>query len=353
MELTNPTDKVSMQKADLKWGELPFGYTKTDGHVQYLYSDGEWSELKVADGDKIELSIASTCLHYGQECFEGLKAFETKDGRVQVFRPDENHARMERTADKIHMIAPTREMFLEGIDEVVRINRRFIPPYGSGASLYIRPLLIGVSGQIGVRPSLDYLFLAFACPVGPYFKGGLTPIKLLIMEDYDRAATHGLGDAKTGGNYAAGLRGMLAARERGFAEALYLDPGEHKYIEETGASNFFAITKEGAYVTPESSSILPSITNKSLMQVAADLGMKVERRKVPVEELFDIAEVGAVGTAAIITPIHAIGYRDELIEFTDEHSVGPVSKQLYETITGIQSGDLEDTHGWMHEISMD
>jgi branched-chain amino acid aminotransferase len=189
--------------------------------------------------------------------------------------------------------------------------------------------------------------------VGPYFKGGLKPIKLLIMEDYDRAAVHGLGDAKTGGNYAAGLRGMLAARERGFAEALYLDPAEHKYIEETGASNFFAITKDGTYVTPESGSILPSITNKSLMQVAKDLGMKVERRKIHVEELFDMAEVGAVGTAAIITPIHAIGYRDKLIEFTDEESVGPVSKQLYETLTAIQCGDIEDTHGWTHEVSLD
>jgi branched-chain amino acid aminotransferase len=326
---------------------------KTDGHVEYSCTDGEWNKGSIVDDDHINISVSSTCLHYGQECFEGLKGFETKDGRVLVFRPDENAKRMIRTAEKIHMAPPPEDMFLEGIDRVVRQNKRYIPPHGSGASLYIRPLLIGVSGFIGVRPSNDYLWLAFACPVGPYFKGGLTPIKLMIMEDFDRAAPDGLGDAKTGGNYAAGLRGMLLAREQGFAEALYVDPSNKQYIEETGASNFFGITKDGKYVTPESRSILPSITNKSLMQVAEDLGMGVERRPIHVEELFEFAEVGAVGTAAVITPIHAIQYRDKLIEYTDDDTVGPVSKKLYDTLTGIQAGDIEDKHGWNREIDID
>lgn len=343
----------SMDKVHLNWGELPFGYMRTDGHVEYSYVDGTWDDGSIVEDDTINISISSTCLHYGQECFEGLKAFETSDGRVLTFRPEENAQRMIRTAHKIHMVPPTTEIFLEAINRVVRQNKRFIPPYGSGASLYIRPLLIGVSGFIGVRPSLDFLFLAFACPVGPYFKAGLKPIKVRVMEDIDRAAPDGLGDIKTGGNYAAGLRGLLAAKEEGFAEALYLDPREKKYIEETGASNFFGITKDGCYVTPESSSILPSITNRSLMHVAKDIGLSVERRPVHVEELYDFVEVGAVGTAAVITPIHAIGYRDKLIEFGDEDTVGPVSRKLHDTLVGIQTGDLEDKHGWMHEISLD
>ncbi len=198
-----------MEKVDLNWGELPFDYMRTDGHVEYSYTDGAWSDGAIVEDDTINISVSSTCLHYGQECFEGLKAFETKNGRVLVFRPEENAKRMIRTAHKIHMVPPTEDIFVAAVERLVRKNRRFIPPHGSGASLYIRPLLIGVSGFIGVRPSKDFLFLAFACPVGPYFKGGLSPIKLLIMDDMDRAAPNGLGDAKTGGNYAAGLRGSV------------------------------------------------------------------------------------------------------------------------------------------------
>jgi len=342
--------KDTMERVSLNWSELSFDYRQTDGHIEVRFENDAWGSARVVDGDTINMSIASTCLHYGQECFEGLKAFEARDGRMLVFRPEENARRMGRTAKKIHMVSPDEPTFLSAVDEVIRINRRYLPPYGSGASLYIRPLLIGVSALIGVRPSADFLFVVFATPVGPYFKGGLKPIQLIIMEDYDRAAPHGLGDAKTGGNYAAGLRGMLAARARGFAEALYLDAKENKYIEETGASNFFGITKDGRYVTPRSPSILPSITNKSLMQVARDLGLTVEQRPIHAEELHEFVEAGAVGTAAVITPIEGVQYHDELIRFSDRSEVGPVCRKLYERLTAIQSGDYEDTHGWTHEV---
>ncbi len=345
--------KETVERANLNWSELSFDYRRTDGHVEQLYSNGEWSEARVVEDDTIRLPIAATCLHYGQECFEGLKAFETRDGRVVLFRPRDNARRMIHTAEKIHMVPPSEDDFVAACEKVVRINRRYVPPYGSGASLYLRPLLIGISPIIGVRPSLDYLFLVFATPVGPYFKGGLKPIRLIVMEDCDRAAPHGLGDAKTGGNYAAGLRGLLMAKERGFAEALYLDPAEHRYIEETGASNFFGITRDGAYVTPDSSSILPSITNRSLMQVAEDLGLRVERRRIPVEELEEFVEVGAVGTAAVITPVHAIQYRDRLFTYGDEDHVGETTRRLYERLTGIQHGDVEDAHGWTHEVTFE
>ncbi len=345
--------KDTVERVNLNWSELSFDYRRTDGHVEQLYTDGAWGPARVVEDDTIRLPIAATCLHYGQECFEGLKAFETKDGRIIVFRPEQNAQRMIHTAEKIHMVPPSQEDFVAAVEEVVRVNRRFVPPCGSGASLYIRPLLIGVSPIIGVRPSLDYLFVVFATPVGPYFKGGLKPIRLIVMEDYDRAAPHGLGDAKTGGNYAAGLRGLLAAKSRGFAEALYLDPEEHRYVEETGASNFFGITRDGAYVTPDSRSILPSITNRSLMQVAEDLGLRVERRRIAVDELGEFVEVGAVGTAAVITPVHAIQYRDRLFTYGDENTVGETTRALYERLTAIQHGDAEDVHGWTHEVTFD
>lgn len=344
--------KEIMERADLNWGELPFDYTRTDAHVEYRFQEGQWDKGVEVEDDRISISISSTCLHYGQECFEGLKVFETKDGRVLVFRPEDNARRMVSTAKKIIMEAPPEPTFIEAVERVVRANKRFIPPNGTLASLYVRPLLLGVTGTIGIKPSREYLFVVFATPVGPYFKTGLKPIKLFINDTMDRAATNGVGDVKTGGNYAAGLRGMLDAKERGFAEALYLDAREKKYIDETGAANFFGITKDGTYVTPKSPSILPSITNDSLMQIARDLGMKVERRPVHVEEIFDFAETGCVGTAAIITPVHKLQYRDKTVTYGSPDEPGPVTRKLYDRLVAIQHGETEDKHGWTREIDV-
>lgn len=344
--------KETVQKANLNWSELPFAYVKTDGHVEYYYRNGVWNDGEVVEEDTITLPMSATCLHYGQEVFEGLKVFEAADGRVLAFRPEENARRMERSSRKLMMTPPPAELFLEAVERVVRLNKRFVPPHGSGASLYIRPLLLGVSGIIGVKPSEDYLFLVFSTPVGPYFKGGLKPIRLRVEEAVDRAAPLGVGDAKTGGNYAAGLRAGVAARRDGFAEALYLDAKEKLYVDETNASNFFGITRDGTYVTPDADTILPSITNKSLMELAKDLGLKVERRPVHIDELPAFVEAGAVGTAAVITPVHEIEYRGEKIRYGSPDEIGPTCRKLYDALTAIQCGDAEDTHGWTHAIDV-
>ncbi len=338
---------------DLNWGQLPFDYVKTDAHVEYRFSDGKWDEGVMVEDDQITIHMASTCLHYGQECFEGLKAYETKDGRVLAFRPEENAKRMIRTGKKVLMEAPPVDLFVEAVERVVRANRRFIPPHGSGASLYIRPLLIGTTGTIGIKPSRDYMFVVFCAPVGPYFRQGLAPIRLWVEEEVDRAAPKGVGDAKVGGNYAAGMRATFAAKERGFSEVLYLDSIEKKYIDESGATNFFGITADNKYVTPASGSILPSITNMSLMEIAKDLGMEVERSPVTVDQLGDFIATGCCGTASIVTPVSAIQYRDHEFRYTDDDTVHPKVKELYDRLTGIQSGDVEDTHDWNHEIKMD
>ena len=276
-----------MERAKLDWENLTFQYVKTDYHLEYYFKDGQWSDAKIVENDTIELNIAATALHYGQECFEGLKTFEQADGTISVFRPDENAKRMVNSARKILMEPFPEEKFLEAVEKIVKLNRRFIPPYGTGASLYIRPLLIGTSGIVGVKPSHEYLFLIFVTPVGPYFKGGLKPINLLVIEDIDRAAPFGTGDVKVGGNYAAGMRATKKAKDLGYDEVLYLDARHKKYIDESGPANFFGITKDNKYVTPKSTSILPSITNKSLQTIAKDLGMTVEQRPVDVEEIFD------------------------------------------------------------------
>lgn len=345
--------KETMQKADLKWGELPFDYIRTDCHVVYTYSDGKWDAGEVVEGDEIKLNIAATCLHYGSECFEGMKVYESKDGRAIAFRTRDNANRMQFTAKKLLMVAPPEEIFVEAVDRVVNLNRRFIPPYGSGASLYVRPLLIGTTGTVGIKPSREFKLIVFVTPVGPYFRSGLKPVKVLVERDVDRASPGGVGDAKTGGNYAAGLRATWGAREKGFAEALFLDAREKKYVNESGSSNFFAITKDGRYVTPKSPSILPSITNRSLMELAADLGIPVDERHVPVTELPSFAEAGLVGTATIITPVYAIQDGDKLIEYGSPTEVGPVGQKLRDALLAIQTGDAPDPHGWTHEIPLD
>ena len=289
--------------------------------------------------------MAATCLHYGQEAFEGLKAYRCKDGKVRIFRVDENAKRLQSTCRGIMMPEVSTELFTEMVKKVVRLNQEWIPTYESGATLYIRPLLIGTSAQVGVHPSKEYCFLIFVTPVGPYFKGGFQSNPYVIVRDYDRSAPLGTGKYKVGGNYAASLFANNLAHEKGYACEFYLDAKEKKYIDECGAANFFGI-KNNTYVTPESTSILPSITNKSLMQVAEDLGMKVERRPIPEEELETFEEAGACGTAAVISPISYIDDLDTGKRYSFGEKPGPQSKKLFDTLRGIQYGEIEDKHGW-------
>ncbi len=344
-----------MERANLDWGNLIFSYTKTDCHLEYTFSDGNWDDGVVKEKDRLDLSIAATCLHYGQECFEGVKVFEHKDGKVSVFRVEENARRMIRSAKKIKMAPFPEEKFIDAVKRIVRLNKRFIPPYGTGASLYVRPLLIGTSPRLGVQPAEEYKFIIYVTPVGPYFKEGLKPIKLYAEESMDRAAPDGVGDVKVGGNYAASLRVSDKVKSMGYKEVLYLDAKTKKYIDESGPANFFGITKDEKYVTPQSPSILPSITNNSLMKLAENnLALTVEQRPVRVEEIFDFTEAGCCGTAAIITPVFSITYRDKTATYLKEgEASGPVSHKLYSTLTGIQLGDIEDKYGWNTIIGID
>ena len=297
------------------------------------------------------MHMAATCLHYGQEAFEGLKAYRCPDGKVRVFRSDENAARLQSTCRGILMPELPTEKFNEMVDRVVRLNERFIPPYESGASLYIRPLMIGTSAQVGVHPSEEYLFLIFVTPVGPYFKGGFSTNPYVIIREFDRSAPLGTGVYKVGGNYAASLRANKMAHDLGYSCEFYLDAKEKKYIDECGAANFFGI-KDNTYVTPKSTSILPSITNKSLMQLAQDLGLNVERRPIPVEELSTFEEAGACGTAAVISPIQRIDDLENEISYviSKDGKPGPVSTKLYNKLRGIQYGTEPDIHGWTRVV---
>lgn len=336
-------------RANLDWASLGFGYVPTDYNVRCYYRNGAWGELEISSSDSINIPMAATGLHYGQESFEGLKAFEGKDGRVRIFRPDENAKRMAYTSEGIMMPVFPEERFIQAVDLAVKLNQRFIPPYESGACLYIRPFMIGLGQQVGVRPAEEYLFTIFVTPVGPYFKEGFKPTKMAIMRGYDRAAPLGTGTYKVGGNYAASLRSGVLAHQLGYSSVIYLDAKEKRYIDECGPANFFGI-KGDTYVTPESTSILPSITNKSLMQIAQDLGMRVERRPIPVEELAEMDEVGACGTAAVITPIGLIDDVDSGISYTfcPDGKAGAISEKLYNHLRGIQYGVIEDQHGWIH-----
>jgi branched-chain amino acid aminotransferase len=292
-----------MERID--WGNLPFGYMKADFNVRCTYKDGKWGKLEVSSSEYIEIHIASTGLHYGQEAFEGLKAYTGKDGKIRLFRWEENAKRLILSADGIKMAPVPVELFKEAVFQVVKLNKRFVPPYGSGATLYIRPLLYGSGAEVGVKPASEYTFIVFATPVGPYFKNGFKPVNVIISRDVDRAAPKGTGIYKVGGNYAASLRADVAAKAAGYATSIFLDAKEKKYIDECGPANFFGI-KDGVYVTPKSESILNSITNRSLIDVAESLGIKTERRQVPVEELAEFTETGECGTAAVITPIGKI-----------------------------------------------
>ncbi|HOK02019.1 MAG TPA: branched-chain amino acid aminotransferase [Spirochaetota bacterium] len=340
---------MNRETVDIDWSNLPFAYVKTDYNIRFYYKDGKWSDGELVSDEYITMHMAAPCLHYGQEAFEGLKAFETKDGRVVVFRPSENWKRLQKTSERIFLPAMPEEMFLEAIRKVVSANRRFVPPYGTGASLYIRPFLIGVGAKVGLGPASEYIFVIFVTPVGPYYKGGLTPVKAMVITGFDRAAPDGVGDCKVGGNYAAGLPGADYAKHHGYPVPLYLDPKEKRYVDEFGTSNFIGI-KGKSYITPSSKSILPSITNMSLAQIAEDMGYKVERRPVDIEEVPSFDEIGAVGTAAVVTPICEINYNGKIMKFGKEDSAGPVISELYKRLTGIQYGEIEDKYNWLFEV---
>ena len=332
---------------EIDWANLSFGYMPTDYNVRCYYRDGKWGEIEVCSEQTINIHMAATCLHYGQEAFEGLKAYRCPDGKVRVFRMDENAARLQSTCRGILMPEVSTELFEEMVTKVVRLNERFIPPYESGASLYIRPLLIGTGAQVGVHPADEYVFVIFVTPVGPYFKGGFATNPYVIIREFDRAAPLGTGTYKVGGNYAASLRANKMAHDLGYSCEFYLDAKEKKYIDECGAANFFGI-KNNTYVTPKSSSILPSITNKSLMQLAEDMGMKVEQRQIPEEELATFEEAGACGTAAVISPIERIDDLENKKSYviSKDGKPGPVSTKLYHHLRGIQYGTEPDVHGW-------
>jgi len=330
------------------WKNLPFGYIKTDYNIRCKYRDGKWEKPEVSSSEYIDIHIAATGLHYGQEAFEGLKAYMGKDGKIRLFRWEENAKRFINSAAGIIMAKVPVEMFRDALFQVIRLNRKFVPPYGSGASLYIRPLLYGSGAEVGVKPSDEYTFIVFVTPVGPYFKEGVKPVNMLICRDVDRAAPMGTGIFKIGGNYAASLRALVRAKEGGYASSIFLDAKEKKYIDECGPANFFGI-KDNTYITPKSESILNSITNMSLIDIAGSLGMKTERRKVPVEELSTFSEVGACGTAAVISPIGKIVDPDnnKIYEYCKDGKPGPVSMKLYNKLVGIQNGDEKDEFGWI------
>ena len=334
----------------LDWKNLGFSYIKTDYRFIAHWKDGKWDNGELTTDSTLHIHEGSTALHYGQQCFEGLKAYRCKDGSVNLFRPDQNAQRMQNTCDRLLMPQVPTELFIRACKEVVKANDRWVAPYGTGATLYLRPFVIGVGENIGVRPAPEYIFCVFCCPVGAYFKGGMKPSNFLVT-DYDRAAPYGTGGVKVGGNYAASLLPHELAAKRQFADAIYLDPKTHTKIEEVGAANFFGITHDNKYITPLSPSILPSITKYSLLYLAKErLGMETIEGDVYINELDQFAEAGACGTAAVISPIGGIQYGDDFYVFYSETEVGPITKRLYEELIGIQFGDIEAPEGWIVKV---
>lgn len=339
-----------MQKKDIKWSELGFDYMKTDRSYISYWKDGKWDDGALVEEDTVTINQGSTALHYGQQCFEGLKAYTNKDGGIQLFRPQENALRMQRSCKRLLMPEVPVEKFVQACIDLVKANEAYVPPYGTGATLYLRPFVIGVGENIGVRPAKEYIFGVFCMPVGPYYKGGMSPVNY-VTTDYDRAAAHGTGKDKVGGNYAASLLAHQEAVDKGFADCIYLDPSTHTKIDEVGAANFFAITKDNRFVTPNSSSILPSITKLSLLHVAKEyLGLETAQEDVFVDKLDQYAEAGACGTAAVITPIGGIEHKGNMHVFYSDTEVGPTVKKLYETLYGIQMGDVEAPEGWITKV---
>ncbi|HRY78321.1 MAG TPA: branched-chain amino acid aminotransferase [Candidatus Izemoplasmatales bacterium] len=334
----------------LDFHNLGFSYTKTKWNYLSRWRDGKWDDGILRNEDTLTIACTSTCLHYGQEAFEGMKAYRRKDGKIQLFRPDENAKRLQRSCERLLMPPISVERFLQAVTAVVRANAEFVPPHDSGASLYIRPYVLGVGDNMGVRPAKEYLFGVVCTPVGAYFKGGLSPVNFIVT-DLDRAAPNGTGQVKVGGNYGASLYPHEAAKEKGFADCIYLDPTTHTKIDEAGSANFFAITRTGKLVTPKSSSILPSITQMSIMEIARrNLGMETAEQDIFIDRLDDYAEAGACGTAAAISPIGGIEYHGKMHVFHSLTEVGPVTKRLYELLTGIQYGDVPAPEGWIFPV---
>lgn len=330
---------------NIEWSSLGFDYYGSDVNARASFKDGKWSELEYTSDEYIQMHMSTSCLHYGLEAFEGLKAFRGADGKVRLFRADENGKRMQASARKLCLPEPPLELFLEACYEVVKRNIDYVPPYESGAALYLRPTLIGTKVGLGVKASPEAMLIVFCSPVGPYFKGGMKTIKVVIDRDQDRAAPRGTGDVKVGGNYAASIKSGQKAHGMGYANVLYVDAAEHNYIEECGAANFFGI-KNGTYVTPISPSILPSITNKSLRVLAEDMGLKVEQRPIPVSELASFEEAGACGTAAVISPIESVFDLDNGTSVNYGSEVGKTCIALYNRLQDIQYGRTEDKFGW-------
>ena len=341
----------TIEKANIDWTNLGFGYYKTDKRFVSMFKDGKWDEGQLTDDENITMNECACVLQYAQTCFEGMKAYETVDGHIVVFRPDLNAKRMHDTALRLEMQPYPEDKFIEAVEKVVKANLKFVPPYGTGASLYIRPYLFGYSPVMGVKPAQDFMFRIFVSPVGPYFKGGSKPITLKVS-DFDRAAPNGTGHVKAGLNYAMSLHAGVTAHKEGYAENLYLDPQTRTKVEETGGANFLFITKDGKVVTPKSSSILPSITRRSLMYVAQHyLGLEVEEREVYLDELNDFAECGLCGTAAVISPVGRIDDHGKSINFpSGMDAPGEITKKLYDTLTGIQYGKIEAPQGWIKQI---
>lgn len=338
---------------NIDWENLGFSYMKLPYRYLTTYKDGQWQEGGLTEDATLHISESSPSLHYGQQAFEGLKAYRTKSGSIQLFRPDQNAERLQRTADRLIMPQVPTDLFIKACQEVVKANHEYVPPYGSGGTLYLRPLLIGVGDIIGVKPADEYIFTVFAMPVGSYFKGGLTPTNFLIQEEYDRAAPHGTGAAKVGGNYAASLLPGQVAKKSGFSDVIYLDPATHTKIEEVGSANFFGITADNEFITPISPSILPSITKYSLLYLAEHrLGMKAIEGEVKVDELHKFVEAGACGTAAVISPIGGVQHGDDFHVFYSETEVGPVTQRLYDELTGIQFGDVVAPDDWIVPIEI-
>ncbi len=334
----------------LDWKNLGFAYLPTNGHVQSDFKDGKWGPLQFKTDPYLPMHVAANCLHYGQAVFEGLKAFNTKDGKAVMFRPERNAERMRASADRLCMETPSPEQFVEACRMAVDKNREFLPPYGTGASMYLRPLLIGTEPTVGIKPSATYSFIVLVTPVGPYYKDGFAPVDAIVTEDYDRSAPKGTGRAKCAGNYAASLKPGLVAKKMGYPIVLFADPRENLYVDEFGTSNFIGITPDGVFKTPESVSILESITNDALQILAKDMGLKVVRGPIRLSGLDQFKEVGACGTAAVITPVYSIQYRDRKFTFGEKGKAGETLTRLYKALQAIQYGESPDKFGWLAPV---
>ena len=340
-----------MEKKNLDWSNLGFGYMKTDKRFVANFKDGAWDDGVITEDDKVVISECAGVLQYAQTCFEGMKAYTTQDGHVVIFRPDMNAERMANSCRRLEMPVYPEDKFVEAVAKTVKANDAWVPPFGSGASLYIRPYMFGSNPVIGVKPADEYQFRILVTPVGPYFKGGAKPLTIKVS-DFDRAAPHGTGHIKAGLNYAMSLHAIVTAHEEGYAENMYLDPATRTKVEETGGANFIFVTKDGKVVTPKSDSILPSITRRSLIHVAKEyLGLEVEEREVLFDEVKDFAECGLCGTAAVISPVGKIvNHGEEICLPSGMEKMGPIIQKLYDTLTGIQMGKIEAPKGWIYTV---